>query len=72
MCLIAKTRLVHGLPMSIRAYVQTDMDDNYYIYINELLCDKARKDAFAHEIAHIMRDDFHSGKTLEEIEGYER
>lgn len=50
---------VISMPSRIRSFV-VRKDGWYTICINETLCERARLEAYKHEIDHIMRGDFDS------------
>lgn len=50
-------------------FCKTESDGDYYtIVINENLSEEAKAKTLKHEIEHIVCDDFHSDRPLNEIE----
>ena len=56
------------LPATIHGAVRLDQDGFPSIYINDDLSPKAKKDAFVHEMRHIMEDDMYNDRPIEEVE----
>ena len=59
------------MPGTIRGYALRsfgDAGDFYTIVLNSRLNREQNRNSFRHEIAHILRGDFDSGKTTDEIE----
>lgn len=57
-------------PISISALTAQDENGHYNIYINTALSEQNQLAALAHEVGHLVRNDFSSEKTLEETEPY--
>lgn len=55
-------------PGDIKAAVRVDCDGYPTIYINQNLSPEARKNAFLHEMRHILHNDFYNNKTIREAE----
>lgn len=57
-------------PYSISALTVQDENGHYNIYINTALSEQNQLAALAHEVKHLVRNDFSTDKTLEETEPY--
>jgi len=59
--------IVYPLPPAVKAYTAR-VNGFYTIVINESLSERARIQAFAHEMHHIDNDDFFSAESADSIE----
>ena len=58
-----------NLPLSVKGFTLYDSCDDYYtIVINCKYSFESMRKTFLHELKHIIRDDFHSLKTVAQIE----
>lgn len=59
-----------NLPDSVNGAVALDSEDpeKYTILVNQNKSEDAQREAFLHEMLHIYRRDFESGKTVDQIE----
>ena len=55
------------LPARVKGLIKA-VPDGELILINEYLSEKAKAEALAHELAHLVRDDLFSDKSIEEVE----
>lgn len=55
------------LPGRVKGLIKA-VPDGELILINEYLSEKAKQEALAHELAHLLRDDLFSEKPVQEIE----
>lgn len=55
------------LPGRVKGLIKA-VPDGELILINEYLSEKAKQEALAHELAHLLHDDLFSGKAVDEIE----
>lgn len=55
------------MPMKIKGYTVL-MEDTYTIVINSNLSNRARLEAYQHEIEHIKKDDFRKKDSVNAIE----
>lgn len=55
------------LPGRVKGLIKA-VPDGELILINEYLSEKAKQEALAHELAHLLRDDLFSEKSIQEIE----
>lgn len=55
------------LPGRVKGLIKA-VPDGELILINEYLSEKAKAEALAHELAHLVRDDLFSDKSIEEVE----
>lgn len=61
--------VIVDMPLSVKGNVAYDPADDFYtIYINARLPYNQQLFTYRHEIEHIAKEDFHSHKTVEEIE----
>ena len=56
------------LPITVKGATVMDYDGFYNIYINSRLSYEEQKKTIAHEMEHIVRGDFFSYATLEDVE----
>ena len=56
------------LPITVKGTTVMDYDGFYNIYINSRLSYEEQKKTIAHEMEHIVRGDFFSHATLEDVE----
>ena len=56
------------LPITVKGATVMDYDGFYNIYINSRLSYEEQKKTIAHEMEHIVRGDFFSCATLEDVE----
>lgn len=63
-----RVRLI-DLPPSVKAFVAMDDDGFYNIYINSKLSREEQCRAAAHELNHIVLDDFYNNKDIRSVEG---
>jgi hypothetical protein len=56
------------LPCTVRGYTALDDEGNYNIYLNARLNNEQQKNAYKHEMSHIMRNDWDSSKTIQMAE----
>lgn len=56
------------LPITVKGVTVMDYDGFYNIYINSRLSYEEQKKTIAHEMEHIVRGDFFSYATLEDVE----
>ena len=61
-------RLIDLPSYTLGGAVTPNDDGTYSVYINARLDAEHRKRACDHEIAHIIADDLHNSRTIEEIE----
>lgn len=61
-------RLAPWLTGDVPALVSEDEDGHYNIYINEKLAPHAKLESYLHEIEHCEKNDFHSDRTIYEVE----
>lgn len=57
-----------SLPITVKGVTAMDSDGFYNIYINSRLSYGEQKKTIAHEMEHIVRGDFFSFGSLEEVE----
>lgn len=57
-----------NMPGDIHGAVRLSEDDFANIYINDQLSPSAKREAFEHEIRHIINCDHTNGKSIKEIE----
>ena len=55
------------LPGRVKGLIKA-VPDGELILINEYLSEKAKAEALEHELAHLVRDDLFSDKSIEEVE----
>ena len=55
------------LPGRVKGLIKA-VPDGELILINEYLSEEAKAEALAHELAHLLRDDLFSEKSIQEIE----
>ena len=55
------------LPGRVKGLIKA-VPDGELILINEYLSEKAKQEALVHELAHLLRDDLFSEKSIQEIE----
>ncbi len=55
------------LPGRVKGLIKA-VPDGELILINEYLSEKAKAEALAHELNHLMKDDLFSDKSIEEVE----
>ena len=55
------------LPGRVKGLIKA-VPDGELILINEYLSENAKQEALAHELAHLLRDDLFSEKSIQEIE----
>ena len=55
------------LPGRVKGLIKA-VPDGELILINEYLSERAKQEALAHELAHLVRDDLFSDKSIEEVE----
>lgn len=56
------------LPPNVPALVHVNPDDSYTIIVNESLSEEGRKEAFRHEVKHIIGGDLYKEKSVNTIE----
>ena len=61
------TRIV-DMPVGVKACVNQDAEGDYNIYVNAHYNKEQQERAVLHEIGHIITDDFHNIKSIEEVE----
>lgn len=59
-----------ALPFTMHGITVEDSSGFYNIYINSQLAEAEQRKALIHELQHVLRGDFDSGKTLSEVEPY--
>lgn len=59
-----------ALPFSMHGITVEDSSGFYNIYINSQLAEADQRKALIHELRHVLRGDFDSGKALGEVEPY--
>ncbi len=52
-----------SLPKNVRGVTIIDNDDNYNVYVNTNLCQKAVEATIAHEMCHIHKNHFYNEQT---------
>lgn len=62
---------IYYVPMhgAIGGFVTPNPDGTFSVYLNERLSRERNLETMEHEIGHIIRDDFYTGKDVAEIEG---
>lgn len=55
-------------PLAVRGAVTPNDDGTFSIFLNSRLSDAWQLTTYAHEVKHIMNDDFYNGKPIAEIE----
>lgn len=61
-------RLAPWLTGDVPALVSEDEDGHYNIYINERLAPHAKLESYLHELEHCEKNDFHSERSIYEVE----
>ncbi len=56
------------LPATIKGATVKDSDDNFNVYINELLCPQVMQATINHEMCHIIRNHFYTEQTAVQLE----
>lgn len=59
------------LPLKIKGFLREDRG-NYYIVINSNISQEEQKKTIAHEIDHLVNDDFNSEENVKDIENKRR
>ena len=59
---------IANLPRGINGFVLEDSEGDYNIYINALLTYERQEEVIAHEMIHIIRDDFRNDLPIEVVE----
>ena len=57
------------LPARVRGFTAYDESGFANVYINTALSYEMQREAIAHELGHIGRDDFFGVRTIREVEG---
>ena len=57
-----------NLPPSIHGMTVTNDDSTFSVYINSKLSVEQQKEAYMHDVSHIVKDDFFTDLPIEEIE----
>ena len=55
------------LPGRVKGLIKA-VPDGELILINEYLSEKAKAEALAHELRHLIRDDLYNGQPVQEVE----
>lgn len=63
-----QVRLIHFPHGKIRETVTENADGTYTIFIEDSLSKSEQREVFLHALEHILHDDFHSMKNVQEIE----
>ena len=58
------------LPTSIKAFSRSNADGSYTVILNSHLCAEEQRVAYAHELEHILNDDFTAPDSADHIESY--
>lgn len=63
-----KTIIASDMPDGIHGFVSEIESNNYVIFINQNMSKDKQTKTFLHECLHIWRNDFYSGKSVQQIE----
>ena len=58
----------HPMPKGIYACVATNVDGTFTIWLDPNRTEEQRRQDLAHELRHIMRNDFNNNLTIAEVE----
>ena len=57
------------LPVGVHALISDNGDTTFSMYLNQDEDFEHQLDSYCHELMHVLRDDFHNGKSIAEVEG---
>ena len=60
---------VVDLPPKVKALVAENPDGTYSLFLNAKNSADQNYLSFLHELRHMEEDDFHNGKTIQQVEG---